>query len=47
MALTVCFLLYVTASTVQLGPAADSRGFLLFLAFLAGVFLSPRAAGCG
>lgn len=43
VALTVCFLLYVTASTVQLGPAADSRGFLLFLAFLAGVFLSPRA----
>lgn len=43
LVLTACLLVYVSASTVQLGPAADSRGFLLFLAFLAGVFLSPRA----
>lgn len=41
--LTVLLLAFVSASTLQLGPAADSRGFLLFLAFLAGFFLSPQA----
>ena len=42
--LTGLMLLFVTSSTLQLGPAADSRGFLLFLAFLIGFFLTPRAA---
>ncbi len=42
--LTGLMMLFVTSSTLQLGPAADSRGFLLFLAFLIGFFLTPRAA---
>jgi PAS domain-containing protein len=41
--LTVVFFLFVTPSTLQLGPVAESRGFLMFLAFLVGLFATPRA----
>lgn len=41
--LAVVFFLFVTPSTLQLGPVAESRGFLMFLAFLVGLFASPRA----
>ena len=41
--LAMVFFLFVTPSTLQLGPAAESRGFLMFLAFLVGLFATPRA----
>lgn len=41
--LAVVFFLFVTPSTLQLGPVAESRGFLMFLAFLVGLFATPRA----
>jgi PAS domain S-box-containing protein len=41
--LTIVFFLFVTPSTLQLGPVAESRGFLMFLAFLVGLFATPRA----
>jgi PAS domain S-box-containing protein len=37
------FFMFVTPSTIQLGPAAESRGFLLFIIFLSGLFIGPRA----
>jgi PAS domain S-box-containing protein len=40
--LALIFFLFVTPSTLQLGPAAESRGFLMFLAFLVGLFATPR-----
>ncbi|MBB1518528.1 sensor histidine kinase [Aquipseudomonas guryensis] len=41
--LALIFFLFVTPSTLQLGPAAESRGFLMFLAFLVGLFATRRA----
>jgi PAS domain S-box-containing protein len=41
--LAVVFFLFVTPSTLQLGPVAEARGFLMFLAFLVGLFATPRA----
>lgn len=41
--LGLVFFLFVTPSTLQLGPVAESRGFLMFLAFLVGLFATPRA----
>lgn len=41
--LSLVFFLFVTPSTLQLGPVAESRGFLMFLAFLVGLFATPRA----
>lgn len=41
--LLLVFFLFVTPATLQLGPVAESRGFLMFLAFLVGLFATPRA----
>jgi|GEM_PF-1755553 len=41
--LSLVFFLFVTPATLQLGPVAESRGFLMFLAFLVGLFATPRA----
>lgn len=43
LCLGLLFFLLTTASTLQLGPAAEARGFLLFIIFMSGLFIGPRA----
>jgi PAS domain S-box-containing protein len=43
LCLGLLFFLFTTASTLQLGPAAEARGFLLFIIFMSGLFVGPRA----